>query len=108
MARHYYLLLFWAWLAPVGVHAQAVDEAGIGEAVERHLSDDRPMMEWVHDPQLLDTQAGDRLEEREVLAEDVETVKLTNVLPPIRFESGVADIPPEYIEQLRDILDGMR
>ena len=108
MARHYYLLLFWAWLAPVGVHAQAVDEAGIGEAVERHLSDDRPMMEWVHDPQLLDTQAGDRLEEREVLAEDVETIKLTNVLPPIRFESGVADIPPEYIEQLREILDGMR
>ena len=36
----------------------------------------------------------------EVLAEQAETVKLRNVIPPIRFESGVADIPPSTIERL--------
>ena len=48
------------------------------------------------------------MEQREVLAEQAETVKLTNVVPPIRFESGVADIPPSYIERLRGVLESMR
>jgi flagellar motor protein MotB len=100
--------LLWAWLASGSVIAQNVEEAGLGEAVERHLSGDEPMKEWVHDPQILETEAGDRLEEREVLAQDVEIIKLTDVVPPIRFESGVADIPPGYIDELRGILDGMR
>ena len=108
MVRHRNLLLLWAWLASGSVIAQNVEESGLGEAVERHLSGDEPMTEWVHDPQLLETEAGDRLEEREVLAQDIEIIKLTNVVPPIRFESGVADIPPGYIEELRGILDGMR
>ena len=108
MVRHRILLLLWAWLASGSVIAQNVEESGLGEAVERHLSGDEPMTEWVHDPELLETEAGDRLEEREVLAQDIEIIKLTNVVPPIRFESGVADIPPGYIEELRGILDGMR
>ncbi len=52
-----------------------------------------------------ESEAGDRFEVQEVLGEALETVKLTNVIPPIHFESGVADIPPEYIELLRKVLD---
>src|SRR4029450_13883552 len=37
-----------------------------------------------------------------------ETVKLKNVIPPIRFASGVADIPPQYVETLRKTLDSVR
>ncbi len=41
-------------------------------------------------------------------AERLATVKLTDVVPPIRFESGVADIPQSYIESLRKALDDLR
>ena len=78
------------------------------QAVERHLSPDETVTEWAIDPEPLGAEAGDRLELRQVPAEEVETVKLANVVPPIRFESGVADIPPGYIEALRRVLDGMQ
>jgi uncharacterized repeat protein (TIGR01451 family) len=85
-----------------------VIEAEPGEAVERHLPADGAFARWAQDPELLETESGDRLEQREVLAEKAETVKLTNVVPPIPFESGVAGIPASYIERLRQVLDGMR
>ena len=47
-----------------------------------------------------DSERGDRLEVQQVVGEEVETVKLKNVVPPIRFESGVAQIPPDYVEKL--------
>jgi flagellar motor protein MotB len=79
-----------------------------GEAVERHLPGDLDFRQWVQDPELLQTEAGDRLETRDVIAEEVEVIKLSGLVPPIRFESGVADIPPDYVAQLRTILEGMR
>jgi flagellar motor protein MotB len=87
---------------------QSVEEAPLGEAVERHLPNDEPYSQWVQDPDVYQSQSGDMLETRDVLAEAVETVKLTNLVPPIRFASGAADIPASYVEQLRVILDGMR
>ena len=45
---------------------------------------------------------------RPVHAERLATVKLTDVVPPIRFDSGVADIPQSYIESLRKALDDLR
>jgi outer membrane protein OmpA-like peptidoglycan-associated protein len=65
-------------------------------------------MQWSRDPRALETEAGDRLEQREVLAEHAKIVKLKNVVPPIRFASGVADIPASYVEKLRAVLAGMR
>ncbi len=107
MSKYRHLLLLACLAAPAG-RAQEIVEAEPGAAVERHLSTDEPLAQWVQDPALLATQAGDRLEEREVVAEQAETVKLKNVVPPIRFESGVADIPSSYIEQIRRVLQSMR
>ncbi|TMG96459.1 MAG: OmpA family protein, partial [Betaproteobacteria bacterium] len=36
------------------------------------------------------------------------TIKVQNLLPPIHFESGKADISKEYVEKVRKILDGMK
>ncbi|MCA9502228.1 MAG: DUF11 domain-containing protein [Myxococcales bacterium] len=83
-------------------------QAPLGEAGERHLPTDEPITQWSVDPELLDQQFGDRLEEREVVKEKVETVKLANVVPPIRFASGVADISPGTVERLRVVLEGMQ
>ena len=102
------LLLLWASVVVSAAEAQEVFETAPGEAVERHLPGDAPLHRWALDPQVLDTESGDRVEETEVPLEEVETVKLADVVPPIRFESGVADIPASYIERLRDILESMR
>ncbi len=85
-----------------------VVEAQPNENVERHLPSDEAFTQWSQDPALLETQAGDRLQEREVVTEDVETIKLTDVVPPVRFESGAANIPPSYIAKLREVLQDMR
>ncbi|MFU8816482.1 MAG: OmpA family protein [Pseudomonadales bacterium] len=120
--RHCGWLLLWAsvpgaaaewWTPPLdagwlGLAPEQVKQAPLGEAVERHLSPDEPVSHWVHDADVYAEQAGDRLETREVAAEQVETVKLTDILPPIRFESGEADIPPDYVEELRRTLASMR
>ncbi len=45
---------------------------------------------------------------REVAAEQLETVKLTNLVPPIHFDVGVAEIPDSTVAELRDILESMR
>jgi flagellar motor protein MotB len=108
MLKHGSLLLLCTLLASPAAGAQGVREVPVGEAAERHLSADEAPTQWAHDPQLLQVESGDRLEQREVLAEQPKTVKLKNVVPPIRFESGVADIPPTYIEKLRTILESMR
>lgn len=88
------------------VSAANVDEAPIGEAVERHLSNDVPLQQWVQNP-ADDTELGDTIETREALVDDLETVKLSNLVPPIRFESGVANIPATTVESLANILDRM-
>jgi flagellar motor protein MotB len=105
--RTHWLLVIASLTAPLA-RAEEVREAAPGQAVERHLSGDEPLTQWTTDPGLLATESGDRLEEREVLAEGVKTVKLKNVVPPIRFASGVADIPASYVARLRSVLDGMQ
>ena len=108
MLRQTHLTLLCASLVWAGAQAQQVDETSMGEAVERHLSTDEPVTPWVLDPERLETEAGDRVETREVVADEIETIKLTGLVPPIRFESGVADISESYIEGLRSILTNMR
>ena len=100
MQKQSHLLLGLVLLASSFATAQEVVEVEPAEAVERHLSSDEPFMQWAEDPDLLDTESGDRLEQREVAVDDVEIVKLTNVVPPIRFDSGVADIPASYVGRL--------
>jgi flagellar motor protein MotB len=88
--------------------AQDVDEAPIGEAVERHLSEYEPFQQWVQDPDRIAAEEGDTLETREAVVDGLETVKLSNLVAPIRFESGVADIPEETVVSLSNILIRMR
>src|SRR5262249_10582802 len=82
------------------------DENKPGEQVERHLSGDQTFREWSQSPDQVDK--GDRLETRPVVGQKLETVKMKNVVPPIHFESGVAKIPPDYVDRLARILESMR
>ena len=83
-------LLAFALASAGAAEAQLFREAPRGEAVERHLPAEIKPDQWVLDPVRVNTDIGDRFEERAVEAEELETVKLTNLVPPIRFASGVA------------------
>jgi flagellar motor protein MotB len=108
MLKHSSSLLMCGLLMCAAASAQTVSESGLGEAVERHLPGDQPLLKWTQDPKRLETESGDRLEVRQVAGETLETVKLTNVVPPIRFDSGVARIPDKHVELLRKALDSVR
>jgi flagellar motor protein MotB len=108
MSKHRHLWLLIGLLVTAPAWAAPIDEAEQGESVERHLPDDQEFRRWALDPALLDSERGDRLEVHQVVGEEVETVKLKNVVPPIRFESGVAKIPPGYVDKLNRILETMR
>ena len=101
-------VLLAALLASAAASAQLLREPSRGEAVERQLPGDRTFTQWVLDPNLVNTSGGDRFESREVAAEELETVKLTNLVPPIRFEVGVAQVPDATVVELRRILEGLR
>ena len=50
-------------------------------------------MQWVQDPERVDHEVSDTIELREGLLNGLETIKLTGLVPPIYFETGVAQIP---------------
>ncbi|MBU1425290.1 MAG: OmpA family protein [Gammaproteobacteria bacterium] len=82
------------------------DTGSVGAASEQYPVEDGVFVPQVKsEPQ---QPAGDKLETTQVLEKEAKTVKLQNVVPPIRFDSGKADIPPEYIGLLRNILDKMK
>ena len=95
------------WL-PLSAMAQSTDDVDLGESVERHLSSDVDFMQWVQDPDRLAVDESDAIETRETLEDGLETIKLRNVIQPIYFETGVAQIPEGTVETLDEILRGMR
>jgi len=107
MFKHAFLILLALVLASPAA-AQGLLDKGLGASVERHIPSDEPLSRWAREPELLETESGDKLEERDVAGEEADTVKLKNVVPPIHFESGVANIPPSYIDRLRVVLESMR
>src|SRR6266545_1310768 len=89
--------------------AAGTREAGTsGEATEKHLPKDQALTPWLLDPSVFAEDQGDRTEKRRVAEKEVKTIKLTNVVPPIRFRKGEAEIPEEYVALLRGVLEKMR
>ena len=84
------------------------ESATCGETSEMHLAQKEGFTPWLLDQSIFDEDQGDRTEVRQVVEKDVKTVKLANVVPPIHFRQGEADIPDEYLELLRGVLDDMR
>jgi flagellar motor protein MotB len=102
------LLWLGAALLCVQAGAQGTAEAPLGEAVERQLPGDRTFTPWARDPALLGQESGDRMEKRVVAAQVMETVKLKDVVEPVRFESGVADLGADDVEKIRRAMDTVR
>ena len=78
------------------------------EAVEKHLPTDQSMTPWIHDSAIFEKDEGDRTEIRKVMEQDVKTIKLDNLVPPIHFDLGEVEITEDYLKLLRNVLDSMR
>lgn len=78
-----------------------------GENTEQFIASEPDYAQWLKKFEERADQ-GDRVETRKVLGKEVTTRKLQNVVPPIRFESGEAAIPEEYIALLREVLVRMK
>ena len=52
-------LLLWSAAVALPAYAAKVDEAEMGEVVERHLPGDEPVMLWVQDPEDTPAEQGD-------------------------------------------------
>ncbi|HKI50655.1 MAG TPA: OmpA family protein [Geothermobacteraceae bacterium] len=86
-----------------------VREAAVySEAAEMHLPSDQPFTSWLVDPAIFEADQGDKVELRQVVEPDVKTIKVADLVPPIRFREGEAEIPQEYLAQLRGVLESMR
>ncbi len=92
--------------APLNGETGVRDSSPFGESVEQYQALDAPYTPWV--TRMDDETGGDKIEIKKVIDKEVNTVKLQNVVPPIRFASGKADIPEEYIDMLRDVLERMK
>ncbi len=84
-----------------------VRESILSGGVERHLSEDDPRTQWVHDPDLINENHSDILASIDVASSDADIVKLKGLVPPVRFPSGVALIPPSTVRELRTVLEGL-
>ncbi|MCW8893672.1 MAG: OmpA family protein, partial [Deltaproteobacteria bacterium] len=112
-----FILIFSAW--PSAFAAEELNSRGedskvwireavtFGASTEMHLPTDRELTPWILDPTIFDEDQGDQVELRQVVEPDVKTVKLTDLVPPIRFREGEAEIPENYLARLRDVLESM-
>ena len=95
-----------------GYGSGVMQSSGLGENVEFHLDSytnkDSSFTPWQQDDSVYLDNLETKVEIQQVTTKNVTTKKLTDVGPPIRFQSGDADIPPDYVSKLREILRDMR
>ncbi|MGD8712392.1 MAG: hypothetical protein PVG50_06090, partial [Thiohalophilus sp.] len=80
----------------------------IGENTEQHLPPDEVFIPWVQDDSQYKQEEEDQVEIEKSLEKVYTTKKLKNVVPPIRFQSGVAEIPERFVVLLREVLEKMK
>ncbi len=79
-----------------------------GQSGERHLSTETEPTLWATDPATASETVSDRVESLATVEDARETIKLKDVVPPIRFASGRADLPSAVVATIRDRLDAMQ
>jgi len=85
-----------------------VDRSSIGDNTERQLPYGYTYTPWVQDDSIYHDANEPVYETKMVTEKTFTTKKLMNVVPPIPFGSGKADIPDEFVAKLREVLAGMR
>ncbi len=114
IAKRGIAILCWCAVTTAVAEADFSGETGVRETASRgatseiHLPADQPITPWIHDPALFEVNEGDRTEISETIEQDAQTIKVDNLVPPIHFGLGEAEIPEDYLERLRAVFDSMR
>ena len=80
----------------------------LGGNTEQYIPPNQEFTIWTQDETLFKPKEEDTVEIKKVINKEVETFKLKNAVPAIGFKSGNIDIPDDYIERLRDVLNKMK
>ncbi|MGB3212033.1 MAG: OmpA family protein [Desulforhopalus sp.] len=78
-----------------------------GQSTEMHLPTDQSFRPWILDPSNFDEDQGDQVEIYQVVEQEIQTVKLVDLVPPIPFHEGETEIPEKYLTRLREVLGSM-
>ncbi len=95
---------------PYSVSAEetgARKSAQAGDTTEMHLPTNQPLTPWVLDPEIFKTGEEGKTELRKITEQEVETIKLSNLVPPIYFGRGEIEISGDYLQKLRKVLDSV-
>jgi len=87
---------------------KSLDPYPVGENTEQHLSPDAVFNLWIQDETFFKPHEDDKVEVKKVLEKQAKTFKLENVVKPIAFKSGDADIPQSFVQKLRKLLESMK
>ena len=88
--------------------SSALGRNNFGEDTESQLPHGYAYTPWMQDPEQFKQEDNVKLETKKVTEKKYTTKKLKDLVPPILFSSGKADIPEEFVTKLRGILKSMR
>ena len=96
----------WLWLTTSSwlFAAHAAPDSRLGSNVEQQLAPEVPVTLWTRDAERLTTREGDSIKLAVSVYEAAVTRKLDGIVPPIRFGSGVSEVPRQSIETLKRLL----
>ena len=85
---------------------------GLGEDSKpqntEQLLPDEKFIIWSRDESRLAPDEDDQVVFETRVVQDAKTIKLTDLVEPVRFDAGSSTIPDEYIERLREVINSMR
>jgi uncharacterized repeat protein (TIGR01451 family)/fimbrial isopeptide formation D2 family protein len=91
----------------LGFTSGVLDNSKVGADTEKQLPHGYTLTPWMQDLAQFKTDAP-KTETEQVTEKKYTTQKLTSVVPPIPFSSGKAEIPDEFINKLRNVMESMR
>lgn len=104
-----YVILFATSLITVAETGSGVtEEFSSLENAEKQLIINSRTKQWLQEHAISKEEEKNKTKVKKVLVQDTNTVKLENVVPPIQFKSGRADIPEHYVKLIGDILGEMK
>ncbi len=90
-----------------GLEKPGYGQRHIANNTEQLLPNERFTL-WTQDENLFTPEASEEVVYEQRIIRNVETIKLTDRVDPIRFASGGSEIPEEFIEKLRNVLAEMQ
>ncbi|MDY6979775.1 MAG: OmpA family protein [Pseudomonadota bacterium] len=95
-------------LALPAIAAESTTEEPVPPNSEHQMSVDEFLQLWAQEDDASTVSQGDVVETEKAIEKQYTTRKLKDVVPPIPFQSGEAEIPQRFVGMLREVLNKMK